>query len=258
LIGALLVGAKRDGGLYTQEEIEIAGATGERIIDTIAGEQMARRVMELQRKRLAENRVMDMRTRRLLHDETLPTLHAAVLRLSSLTRDEAAIREAINTLTEAHQQVANLIHTAQTLPTSSNGQHDIVKSLQDMVSAEFASEFNSISWQIAGDGFTAIDPLVQEIVLGATREVLRNAAIHGRGDSPTRPLNITIRVHGEEDFALVIHDDGVGVNYPATVKAGGSGGGLALHSTMLAIVGGYLTVEPSSDGGTSVRISLPS
>jgi hypothetical protein len=27
---------------------------------------------------------------------------------------------------------------------------------------------------------------------------------------------------------------------------------------MLAIVGGYLHVEPGSEGGTSVRISLPS
>lgn len=258
LIGALLIGAKRDGGLYTQEEIEIASASGERIVDMLAGEQMARRLMELQRRRLAETRVMDLRTRRLLHDETLPTLHTAVLRLSSLSRDEPAIREAIKTLTEAHQQVADLIHTAHALPPNNNGQRDIVKTLQVMVAAEFASEFNSLSWQIAGDGFAEIDPLVQEIILGATREVLRNAAIHGRGDRPTRPLNITIQVRRDGDFAIVIHDDGVGVNYPAMVKGGGSGGGLALHSTMLAIVGGYLNVEPSSEGGTSVRISLPS
>jgi len=32
LIGALLLGEKRDGGLYTQEEIEIARATGERCV----------------------------------------------------------------------------------------------------------------------------------------------------------------------------------------------------------------------------------
>jgi signal transduction histidine kinase len=132
-----------------------------------------------------------------------------------------------------------------------------VKTLQDRVSAEFASEYNSVSWHIIGDEFPEIDALVQEIILGATREVLRNAAIHGRGDNPTRPLNITIRVQRGEDFAIVIQDDGVGVNYAAAAKAGGSGGGLALHSTMLAIVGGYLNVEPASDGGTIVSIGLP-
>ena len=31
LIGMLLLGPKRDGGLYTQEEIEIARASGERL-----------------------------------------------------------------------------------------------------------------------------------------------------------------------------------------------------------------------------------
>jgi signal transduction histidine kinase len=258
LIGALLIGAKRDGGLYTQEEIEIAGASGERIVDMLAGEQMARRLMELQRRRLAESRVMDLRTRRLLHDETLPTLHSAVLRLSSLSRDEPAIREAITALTEVHQQVADVIHSARVLPTSTNGQYDIVKALQAMVMGEFASEFNSVSWQIGADQFPDIEPLVQEIILGATREALRNAALHGRGDRPGRPLNVTIWLKKGDDFAIVIEDDGVGVNYPAVSQAGGSGGGLALHTTMLAIVGGYLNVEPGSQGGTSVRISLPS
>ena len=41
------VGDKRDGGLYTQEEIEIARATGERLIDTRASAEMARRLMAL-------------------------------------------------------------------------------------------------------------------------------------------------------------------------------------------------------------------
>ena len=40
LIGVLLLGEKRDGGLYTQEEIEIARASGERLIDTQASAEM--------------------------------------------------------------------------------------------------------------------------------------------------------------------------------------------------------------------------
>ena len=83
LIGALLIGEKQDGGLYSQEEMETAQATGERIVHLLAGEQMMRRLMELQRKRTAEQRVMDLRTRRTLHDEILPALHLAVLQLSA-------------------------------------------------------------------------------------------------------------------------------------------------------------------------------
>src|SRR4029078_12727880 len=83
LIGVLLLGDKHDGGLYTQEEIEIARATGERLIDTRASAEMARRLMTLQRQRLAESQVVDRRTRRVLHDDVLPQLHTAMLLLQS-------------------------------------------------------------------------------------------------------------------------------------------------------------------------------
>ena len=83
LIGVLLLGEKRDGGLYTQEEIEIARATGERLIDTQASAEMARRLMALQRQRLAESQVLDRRARRVLHDDVLPRLHTAMLLLSA-------------------------------------------------------------------------------------------------------------------------------------------------------------------------------
>ena len=77
LIGVLLLGDKRDGGLYTQEEIEIARASGERLIDTQASAEMARRLMALQRQRLADSQVLDRRARRVLHDDVLPRLHTA-------------------------------------------------------------------------------------------------------------------------------------------------------------------------------------
>ncbi len=44
LIGLLLLGSKRDDGLYTQEEINIARVSGERLIDTQASAEMSRRL----------------------------------------------------------------------------------------------------------------------------------------------------------------------------------------------------------------------
>src|SRR5690606_36238036 len=81
LTGLLLLGDKSDGGLYTQEEIEIARAAGERLIDTQASAELARRLLALQRQRLAESQVLDRRARRVIHDDVLPQLHAALLRL---------------------------------------------------------------------------------------------------------------------------------------------------------------------------------
>jgi len=43
LIGILLLGEKVNGGLYTQEEIEIARASGERLIDTRASAELGHR-----------------------------------------------------------------------------------------------------------------------------------------------------------------------------------------------------------------------
>ena len=79
LIGLLLLGPKADGGLYTEEAIEIARDGGERLLDNLASAEMARRLMALQRQRLAESQVVDRRSRRVLHDDVLPYLHTAML-----------------------------------------------------------------------------------------------------------------------------------------------------------------------------------
>lgn len=254
LIGVLLLGEKQDGGLYALEEIEIARASAERIVDMLAGEQMARRLMELQRRRQTETRVLDLRTRRILHDETLPNLHMAVLQLSSLPRDNPALQSAIKALMDVHAQISDLIHTASNTPLKGTDDSGLVDALQEMLNEEFAGAFQEVRWKANGSS-PKLDPLVQEVVFHAVREAVRNAAVHGRGDQTHRPLNLAIEVQNADGLAIAVQDDGVGMNYQQATP--GSRSGLALHSTMLAIIGGYLTVEPASSGGTRVVISLP-
>jgi signal transduction histidine kinase len=255
LIGLLAVAKKRDGGLYTQEEIEIARVSGERIVEMLAGEQITRRLMQLQRTRLAETRVMDLGTRRALHDDILPMLHTSVLQLSALSRDVPAVREAIGGLSAVHRQIADLIHTAQNPPSRLNGKSGLLEALQDVVKTEFSGAFDLVTWQITP--FPDVDPLVCEVVLGAAREVIRNAAVHGRGDDPKRPLRLIIAAWYDDALRLKMTDDGVGMEQGASGDNGGSNGGLALHSTLLAVVGAYMAVEPASGGGTAITIVLP-
>jgi signal transduction histidine kinase len=259
LIGALLFGPKQDGGLYTQEEIEIARASAERVIDLLAGEQVARRLVELQRRRFAETRVVDLRTRRALHDDILPALHTAVLKLSGLARTEPAAREAIQTLTALHQQISDLIHTSAGSALPLAGPDGLAGALRQMIQLEYAEAFNAVTWQIA-DGVPPLDPLIREVLIGAAREAVRNAALHGRGDQAGRALKLWIGVEYGERLAITVRDDGVGLSYRAAAARplAGSGGGLTLHSTMLAVIGGELIVESLAEGGTQVRISLPS
>lgn len=252
LIGALLVGEKRDGGVYTQEEIELAQASGERIVDMLASEQMARRLMMLQRQRTAEHRVMDLQTRRVLHDEILPALHTAALRLSGAAQRDDGVKETLDMLTETHQQISDLIRTIQ--PAQTRGTGDLIMALRAMVAAEFAQAFDSVEWH--SPEAVAVESLVAEVVQGAAHEAVRNAALHGRGDQPDKPLHLMIEICPAEVLTIVVRDDGVGLDYEARQKGIGSGSGLALHSTLLAIVGGTLAVEARAEGGTEVRISV--
>jgi hypothetical protein len=256
LIGTLLIGEKEDSGLYTQEEIEIAQASGERIVDMLASEQVARRLMELERARWREHRVMELQTRRTLHDDILPVLHTLVLQLHTRSDTDSGLQDAIASLSDIHRQISSLIHSMQNTPDAVEYETDLVAALQKIVNVEFASEFESVTWQIAD--ILPMDAQIGDVVVGAGREVIRNAAVHGRGDQPNRALHLRITVRCTHAIQIIIEDDGVGVAAtPSDTTPVGSGGGLVLHGTLLAVLGGILMVEPGGEGGTKVTISVP-
>jgi signal transduction histidine kinase len=264
LIGALLLGPKRNDGLYAREEIEIARASAERILETLAGEQIAQRLIHIQRRRFAETRVLDLRTRRTLHDDILPELHMIALQLSPHARNDPVVSSAIQSLTQIHHQVSDLIHTPGGLFVSDGHNGQLVQALRVMIDDEFAETFDSITWRTVTDKMD-LDPLLHEVVYNAVREAVRNAALHGRGDQPERGLNLIVEIRRETAKLVVeVCDDGVGMasgpRYDMshdTESSTGSGGGLMLHSTMLAISGGELSVESPAGGGTRVVISVP-
>lgn len=253
LIGVLLLDEKMDNGLYTQEEIESAGASAERIIDVLAGEEMGRRLMQLQRQRHTEDRMMDLRTRRVLHDEILPTLHLAALHTSALSRTQPEAQSAVELLTEVHGQISELIQNAvqQRAYYSTN----VADGLRRLIEDEFEGAFEKIGWTI--DCSPALPDEIQDILFHAVREVVRNAVVHGQAKNSRQRLCLTIKITCAERLGIEVMDNGVGMQHGNGENKIGSGSGLALHSTILAIVGGDLTLEPAPDGGTKVRITLP-
>jgi signal transduction histidine kinase len=276
LIGVLLLGDKRGGGVYTQEEIEIARATGERLIDTQASAEMARRLMALQRQRLAESQVVDRRARRVLHDDVLPQLHTAMLMLQvacpkSQVAGEPAIsddlrsaacdlrqkaEDAVVLLGDVHRQIANLLHAMPATAAPDVTRLGLIGALRQTVDGELGSAFDSVTWQIEPDADLAardIPALNAEVVFYAAREAIRNAARYGRDGDPARSLSLTVSVARRNGLEIAIEDDGVGMG-AASASAEGSGQGLGLHSTMMAVIGGALTAE--SVPGTYTRISL--
>jgi signal transduction histidine kinase len=270
LIGALLLGPKRNGSLYTREELEVARAASERLLDSQASAEIARRLVALQRRRLAESQVLDRRARRVLHDEVLPEIHAALLQIAERAPAASELQPAIANLQSAHSGIANLLKELPAAPSTDVARVGLLGALRGGV-AEFATSFDNIEWQIDPAGEHAshlLNPLNAEVIFYAAREGVRNAARYGRGSEPGKSLRLCIHLalrkeQNEPQLELCIEDDGVGLDSArasGTTPArglGGSGRGLALHGTMMAIIGGTLSIESSPGQYTRLRLSAP-
>jgi anti-sigma regulatory factor (Ser/Thr protein kinase) len=291
LIGVLLLGAKRDGGLYTQEEIEIARASGERLIDTQASAEMARRLMALQRQRLAESQVLDRRARRVLHDDVLPRLHTAMLTLrgsqfppsvppeggedvSSQGGEDVPPQggedvppqggeDIIGLLAGVHRQISDLLREMPTSTAPQVARLGLFGALQRVVDEELGNAFDRVTWRVEPEAEREtgrIPSLTAEVLFYAAREAIRNAAHHGRDAESSRPLYLDIFAARRDGLQIYIQDNGVGLG--GHVRQGlrpppGSGQGLALHGTMMAVVGGSLSVESVPGEYTRVTLVLP-
>ncbi|MBW3636603.1 MAG: hypothetical protein KY445_09085, partial [Armatimonadetes bacterium] len=254
-LGALLLGPRRDGELYTLEEIDIARAAGEHLLDSQAGATLAARLVDVQRQKLVEVQVLDRHARRTLHDDILPLLHSALLSLSAPNGAGAATAN----LTAAHKAISNLLREAP--PSSSPlSRREFWTALKHETEVEGAGNFDGVTWEIAPEAghFTRqMPPLLADTLFFAAREAVRNAAKYGRGGDKARALSLHVRARCDDDFQLEICDDGAGLGAPSTADGAGSGSGLALHGTLIAIAGGQLTLENGAQGGTRVLLALP-
>lgn len=289
LIGVMLLGEKRDGGLYTQEEIEIARASGERMVDTQASAEMARRLMSLQRRRLAESQVLDRQARRVLHDDVLPLLHTAMIALSSRKarvqvpgdcnaspgtaisptggENAGAVppngrggeQDALALLGDAHRRISDLLRDMPSGAAPQVARLGLLGALRKAVEEEFGTAFNGVTWQVEPEAERQtgeVAPLAAEVLYYAAREAVRNAARYGRDGDPSRPLHLRVSARTQDGLELTVEDDGVGMSASARDN-GGSGQGLALHSTMMAVVGGSLATESVTGKYTRVTLTLP-
>jgi signal transduction histidine kinase len=255
LAGLLALGARANGAPYTQEEFEAARAAAERLLDTRATAIMAERLMALQRERLSEMQVVDQRTRQALHDEVLPELHTAILRLSSSASNSQAAAEALQLLGETHRRISQVVREIPASSILEVRRLGLFGALRKSAEMELADSFAGIEWRIAPQAEArsqGLTPVVVEVLFLAAREAMRNAAHHGRGAQAERALHLHVEAGAEEGLTLTLTDDGVGLEAHPEVL----GHGLALHSTLMAIIGGTLEID-SSASGTRVRLHLP-
>ena len=127
------------------------------------------------------------------------------------------------------------------------------------MTGEIPNAFDEVGWHIEPEATAEIQdlaPLSAEILFGAAREVIRNAAGHGRGSDPARRLHLQVNIVHRDALTIEIEDDGVGLNASGAAESR-NGQGLALHGTLMAVVGGSLSIESRPDAYTRVSLTLP-
>ncbi len=256
LIGAIALGDKKNTSLFTQEEIEIARTVGERLIDTKASNELAQKLMELQRQHLAETQVLDQQTRRTLHDDILPRLQSTMIKLSTDAMDkEAAIQE----LGGIHHQLTSVMRELPAIHEPELKRRGLVEALQVTIENEYQSCFNSLTWQIDENAIVntkSIPVYSSDVLYHASREAVRNAARHARNCDTNQLVNLHIAISWKDGLVIRIQDDGIGFD-SSVINGKDTGQGLALHSALMAVVGGSLAIESVPGKHTHVILRYP-
>ncbi|MBI9047858.1 MAG: hypothetical protein JEZ00_00445 [Anaerolineaceae bacterium] len=261
-IGTLYLGKKIDNSLYTLEEIEIARSACERLLDTKASIQMTKHLMDLQRERLVQSQLLDQRSRRMLHDEVLPDMHALMIDLNSPKAKDIEPVEIIKSLEKIHKQLSELLHAIPESFSPEISRFTLIDAIKKLPELKEADCFSEINWKIASDANEVSENLpiqIREILYFAIREVIRNAASHGSTVEKSHTHRIDIGISASNNLQISIKDFGCGVDvdhYISRITMGG-GKGLLIHQTMMAIIGGNMLIESVPGQFTKVEFQLP-
>lgn len=253
LAGVLLLGPREDGSLYSEEELEIGRAAGERLIDAAASLALSQKLMQLQREQMTATQLLDQRTRRVLHDEVLPLIHTATIMIVSLPSDAAA-QTAVARLSEAHGQISALLRDLPMTTTPDVARLGPLAALRKVVEGEFGPAFAAVIWDCDENAQRAaaeLPSMKAETLYYAARELVRNAARHAR---PAEETGLELKVGAtckDGQLILTVEDNGGGPSASAT-----PGHGLELHTALMAIAGGSLTVQSAPGRGARGELSL--
>ncbi|GAC1676115.1 MAG: hypothetical protein PVS3B1_16530 [Ktedonobacteraceae bacterium] len=272
LVAKLYLGPRQDRSVFTNEDMDLAQACGQRILDTLRDHEAMLAVAGLLRRRIVDVKLLGAQQRRVLHDEILPLLHLALLRLETVRpsntretavsdRSEHALDDAIGSISSAHRQLAAMMRAMATGAPHRLERDGMMHAIRTMLEQDFQHAFDAVEWRVAEETARSIDdlvpPAIAELIFAAVQEALRNAARHARGSDVHRRLKVTLDATCYPHLEVVVADDGVGI-ISASTSTTGTGGGLLTHSALLAIAGGTLTVKTAPGEGVTVRIFLPS
>ncbi|MFL5627392.1 MAG: sensor histidine kinase [Ktedonobacteraceae bacterium] len=281
LVAMLYLGPRQDGGAFTDEDMDLAHACGQRILDTLGDHEAMQAVAALLRRRIVDVKLLGAQHRRILHDDILPQMHLALLRLETLRasidqttspmrKQEAEgasaqqmLDEAVDLISDAHRRLAAMMRATAPSAPHRLERDGLMHAIHSMLEQDFQHAFDEIEWDVSEETVSCIDevtpPAIAELIFAAVQEVLRNAARHARGTDVHRRLRLVLKAscsRTDPHLEVIVADDGVGI-ISASSSTTGTGGGLLTHSALLAIAGGSLTIKSAPGEGVTVRILLP-
>jgi signal transduction histidine kinase len=281
LVAMLYLGPRQDGAVFTDEDMDLAHACGQRILDTLGDHEAMQAVAALLRRRIVDVKLLGAQQRRILHDDILPEMHLALLRLESLRSyvdtdkgsrqskenstvpPEEVLNEVAGLISDAHRRLASMMRA--TVPSAPHRleREGLMNAIHTMLDQDFQQAFDEVDWCVSEETANCIDevtpPAIAELIFAAVQESLRNAARHARGSDVHRRLRLTLKASCDRldpHVEVIVSDDGVGI-ISASSSTTGTGGGLLTHSALLAIAGGSLTVKSAPAEGVTIRILLP-
>lgn len=242
---------KEDGSFLASEEIEIARAAGEHLVELLLTTELTQRLLAVQQDRMDHQWILDQTPRRVIHDEVLPQIHTAILELSSVEQQTAP--GTMERLSRVHGQLSALLSGFPSTAVNARREKGFLPALHEFVDREFSRAFGVVKWDEElnfGEQLAACSDTVQEVVYNAAREIIRNAARYARTASGA-PADLTIRCYWQEHLILEIEDAGQWNTSRPTLKPGH---GLELHSLLMAVIGGTLQIQHPEGKGTLVRL----
>src|SRR5260370_23920066 len=129
LVAMLYLGPRQDGGAFTDEDMDLAHACGQRILDTLGDHEAMQAVAALLRRRIVDVKLLGAQHRRILHDDILPQMHLALLRLETLRAStemahatapipkleidsataQQMLNEVVDLISDAHRRLATMM-----------------------------------------------------------------------------------------------------------------------------------------------------
>jgi signal transduction histidine kinase len=186
-----------------------------------------------------------------IHDESVPLLAALELRLALLGRSAAADDPSVRSTIDEMQA---------TLARAATGLRDLLFELDDEGAEDLVTAVEEAAEQILHPFGVRSELVVEGAVelpeierLQALR-IVKEALVNVRKHAHATAVRITLR-GGPDGVEVAVADDGVGLGAGPTRRPGHRGVASMRHRAETS--GGWLRLESSPGGGTTVRFAVP-